>query len=67
MEARYAVVQYTTRGRLTGKVFGPFPTEQHADDFVQSALVGGMVYIRVKVTGTFTKEVVLDAARRAGN
>jgi len=60
--ATFGVVQYTTRGRLTGKVFGPF-TEQAAIDFVESAQVGGYLYIRVKVTGEFTKQEVLDAAK----
>lgn len=58
----YAVVQYTSKGRLTGKVFGPF-TEEAAGYFVESAQVGGYIYVTAKVSGPFTKEAVLDAAR----
>lgn len=58
----YGVVQYTSRGRLTDKVFGPF-TEQAAIDFVESAQVSGYIYIRVAVQGPFSKQEVLDAAR----
>jgi hypothetical protein len=60
--ATFGVIQFTTRGRLTGKVFGPF-TEEAAGFFVESAQVGGYHYVRVKVEGTFRKEAVLDAAR----
>lgn len=61
----YAVVQFTTRGKVTGKVFGPF-TEEAAEYFVESAQVGGYHYVRVKVTGNFDKKEVLRAVHIAG-